>query len=188
MSTSVKYGGVWKTLNGISVRNNGIWKTVDNVFVRESGVWKTVYSNTITVFGPKTFDTMINSTGMSGVAALWSLPGSEIVATTSTNYITVSGYSTYTLSNLTINGTSVTFGGSTTLNVSAGSSVKSDAISVNLTAGQNATVQCSSGIHPGFGNPAYSLYFYNYINDSDVQWDWRFQGNFGLVIESIVGI
>jgi len=42
-STSVKVGGVWKTMYGVSYKVGGVWKTVSAIYVNVAGAWKQVF-------------------------------------------------------------------------------------------------------------------------------------------------
>lgn len=42
-ATSVKVGGAWKTVYGVSYKVAGVWKTVSAIYVNVAGNWKQVF-------------------------------------------------------------------------------------------------------------------------------------------------
>lgn len=189
MTTKLNYNGDWKAPDGVYIKSDGVWKSADNIYIKDDGVWKEVYTafSASSIYGPKTFNSTRASYLFGALYVKVVIPGSEITGNTTQNYVDITGYSNYSLSNMTINGVAVTFGGSSTINVTAGPSISSDIINVTLTAGNPITIQFDAQEHPIFVYPGYAFYEYSFQHDSDIPWDWRYRGAYGSVIESILG-
>lgn len=191
MPTYINNNSNWSEIGSVYTNVSGIWEEAQSIFVKDNGVWEEVYSAITLDYVTALYD---NNTGYYDSASLGALsvrciiPASEVLLSTTTNYIDLSTTHGYSLSNLTIDGVSVTFSGSNSVNVTTGVAVRSDPISVTLTAGQAITFEFDAGVdHPVSLYPGYAVYIYNYVSDSDIPWNWRYQGEYRILIESIVG-
>lgn len=187
----LRNGGSWTTLSSSYVNDEGIWKGVSGIYVKDSGVWTEVYTSfsPTSIYGPKSFDSTRDSVSLGAVYIRVIIPGSEVTGSTTQNVVDLTDYSSYTLSNLTINGTPITFDGSNSVSViSGGGSVRSDIIDLTITSGNQLVVQFDAMENPIFTSAGYSYYEYTLQADADVPWDWRIKGSYGAVIESILGL